>query len=979
MIDSTLKSECDLQFFHDNGYIRKKCKLCGDYFWTLDSNAGVCGDQPSIELSFINNPITKKSFSLIEVRNSFLSFFEKQNHAKVSYPETGDRCPVIARWRSDIYLTIASIADFQPHVTSGEVPAPANPLVISQPCIRLNDLEEVGKSGRHLTIFEMMGHHAFNKKIDEIYWKEDTVSYCDEFFRKSIGIPGDIINYKEQLWIGGGNAGPCLEVIAGGLEIATLVFMNMKEDSSGQITIQGKKYSKNPLNIVDTGYGLERIAWTTKGTPTIYECVFPEIINFLLDNTEKNIDITQIYALADHSKCLAFMLGDGIVPSNVKAGYLTRFIIRRSLRFIEKIKIKKSLRELVEMQLDLLEKEFPSLKKRKKQIDEILDIETKKYSETLSKGENLVKRILKDNKTLDENELITLYDTHGMQPDIVKNIAKIQGANVKIPDNFESMVAELHTHETKEESEEKIRTNLPTTEQLYYKDHYTKEFDAKVLWKKGSEVILDKTAFYPEGGGQPADRGFLSVNGEKISVKNVIKEGDSIIHIVNKDLEVRDNVHGEIDWEHRYTLMKHHTGTHLVNGALRQLLGEHIWQAGSLLGLNEARFDFSHYKSISDSERKKIEDLANQFIKQSVPVEKKIMDRNSAEKYYGFRLYQGGVPPGDNIRVLNIPDIDVEACGGTHLNNTSEVEKIRILKTERIQDGVNRIIFAAGKMVDIHLERDNNDTENVKQVLKPLYKIQNIDNPSEQLKKVCEIFSVQRDQLIRTIERFKDTELQKAIQEINKETAEQFKQLQKSIQPSKEIQDAIKKSAEQFKQLQKSTEQFKQLQKAIQEINKETAEQFKQLRKTIQQSIKNNLVEACNDLFNEWKKAQKGKKIVTSDEIEMLKSKAEPIFGTKIKIIAETSSSESTATAGRLTEESNYIAHIYDGDKITSAASDNVTIDLRKIAPEIGKILGGSGGGKPKLTQSGGPKKENKNKALELAKKLTKEILENKS
>jgi alanyl-tRNA synthetase len=146
--------------------------------------------------------------------------------------------------------------------------------------------------------------------------------------------------------------------------------------------------------------------------------------------------------------------------------------------------------------------------------------------------------------------------------------------------------------------------------------------------------------------------------------------------------------------------MKYHTGTHVVNGALRKLLGEHIWQAGSQLEINEARFDFSHYKSISEKERIDIENLANQLIRKGAVVEKKLMDRNSAEQLYGFRLYQGGVPTGDLIRIINIPEIDVEACGGTHVNNINEVEKIRILKTERLQDGVNRIIFTAATMDD---------------------------------------------------------------------------------------------------------------------------------------------------------------------------------------------------------------------------------------------------------------------------------------
>ena len=152
-----LKTELDLPYFHDNGYIRKKCQSCGSYYWTLDSDSTTCGDQPCVPFSFIHNPTGKKTFNLTEVREEFLSFFENHNHKRLHYPITNERMPVIARWRSDIYLTIASIADFQPHVTSGVVPAPANPLVISQPCIRLNDLDEVGRSGRHLTLFEMMG------------------------------------------------------------------------------------------------------------------------------------------------------------------------------------------------------------------------------------------------------------------------------------------------------------------------------------------------------------------------------------------------------------------------------------------------------------------------------------------------------------------------------------------------------------------------------------------------------------------------------------------------------------------------------------------------------------------------------------------------------------------------------------------------------------------------------------------------------
>lgn len=900
-----LKKECDLDFFHKNNYFRKKCEKCGDYYWTLDENSKTCGDQPCVPFSFIGKPVGKKPLTLSEVRESFLSFFEENNHSRLNFPETGQRCPVIARWRSDIYLTIASIADFQPHVTSGEVPPPENPLVISQPCIRLNDLDEVGISGRHLTMFEMMGHHAFNKNKDEVYFKEETVRLCDEYFTKHIGIDRKKINYKEQLWFGGGNAGPCLEVLSEGLEIATLVFMNMVENPRGDFEIEGKKYSPNPLNIVDTGYGLERVAWITQGTDNVYETVLPEIVKWLKEKSEKE-DMQSIYSLADHSKCLSFMLGDGIVPSNVKAGYLARLIIRRSLRFIDKIKLNHSLKDIVFMQLDILEKDFPSLKKNKREIGEILDIETKRYFDTISKGKNLVKRIIKEKKTIDEKELITLYDTHGMPPEIVKNIAKEHGVNVIIPDNFESMVAELHSHQEKEESDKEKVEELPETERLYYEDHYTKEFDAKVLkvkkTKEGCEVVLDKTAFYPEGGGQPSDIGFLENNGKKHVVSHVKKVNDSIVHELAGELSVGDTVHGEIDWDHRYTLMKHHTGTHVVNGALREYLGNHIWQAGSQLNISDARFDFSHYKSVTDDEIKEIEKIANDFIKKSVKVEKKVMDRNSAEKTYGFRLYQGGVPPGNCIRVLNIPGVDVEACGGTHLNNTSEIGKIRIVKIERIQDGVNRIIFAAGKMADAYRQEEEKTFEKLVTILEPYYQIKTKENISEQLTKLSDIFSVPNNQIEKTIKRF-----------------------------IKETKGLSKKTVE-------------------------------------------TLSDAGNDLFKSWKKTQKEKKNVSSDEIKELIESAEEIKG--IKIITIYTDYDATSLAVELVKEQNVVAHVFDGKKLVSMASENVQIDLREIAPEIGKILGGSGGGRPRMTQCGGPNKDKINDALELAKKETIKKLE---
>jgi alanyl-tRNA synthetase len=899
-----MAKEYDLAFFHDHGYHRKKCSSCGDYFWTLNPDQQLCGDKPCVDYSFIGTPLAKRPLSLTDVRNAFLSYFEAHGHSRLNYPVTGPRCPVIARWRSDIYLTIASIADFQPHVTSGVVPPPANPLVISQPCIRLNDLDEVGKSGRHLTLFEMMGHHAFNKHTDEIYWKEATVAYCDEFFRTRIGIPGDSITYKEQLWIGGGNAGPCVEVLAQGLEIATLVFMNMKEDPHGPTVLEGKNYAPNPLNIVDTGYGLERIAWFTTGTPTVYETVFPVVLDYIQDYTT-NQDMPSIYSLADHSKCLAFMLGDGIVPSNVKAGYLARLIIRRSLRFLEKLNINIPLREIVDLQLTLLKKDFPSLIENQKQIDEILDIETDRFTDTRAKGESLVRRIVNEKKTIDTADLVLLYDTHGMAPDIVQTIAKTEGITLDIPENFDSMIADLHSHEKPEEAVEEQHLNLPQTIPLYYQDSYIKEFDATILWTQptptGAQVILDKTAFYPDGGGQPGDHGTFIYQGKEIPVIDVVKHGDAIIHNIGGIIPVGQHIHGRIDWTRRYTLMKHHTGTHVVNAALRSLLGNQIWQAGSQLGLTDARFDFSHYKALDDDTIRAVERKANQYVAQAVTTWRGVMERNEAERRFGFRLYQGGVPPGDCIRVLNIPGIDSEACGGTHLNNIKEIDHIRILKVERIQDGVNRLIFAAGEVADQHQQAEETLFHKLEQLLAQRYTIKDHANIPQQLKDTTRIFSVPTETLEKTLQRFAS------------------------------------------------------------ETPDETTTPV------------STLPEAAEHLFTQWKATQKQKHMASSDEIERLKQSAMALPGTPYHLIAGTCSGDALAIAAVLTKEPGIILHISDGTKITSASSEDVTVDLRSIAPEIGKLLGGSGGGKPHLTQAGGPHRQKLEEALSLAVRLTKE------
>jgi alanyl-tRNA synthetase len=306
------------------------------------------------------------------------------------------------------------------------------------------------------------------------------------------------------------------------------------------------------------------------------------------------------------------------------------------------------------------------------------------------------------------NTLTELYDSHGLPPEIVKQAAENEGVEVEVPENFYALIANRHMQAAKPVEEEETKAEqrlanmaeqLPATEMLYYNDVYQKEFNAKVLKIiNGTYVVLDKTCLYPEGGGQPTDQGWLISDDKKFEVVDVLKIGKVIFHKLKDSATFNEGslVQGVLDWDRRYLLMKAHTVTHLINGAARRVLGEHVWQSGTQKGLDTSRLDISHYRRLSQEEIHKIETLANQAIGANMKVETTWLPRNEAESRYGFRLYQGGAVPGKDIRVVKTGDWDVEACAGTHLEHTLEVGFIKIVYTERVQDGVERLGYAVG-------------------------------------------------------------------------------------------------------------------------------------------------------------------------------------------------------------------------------------------------------------------------------------------
>ncbi|MFY9639043.1 MAG: alanine--tRNA ligase [Methanobacterium sp.] len=773
------------------GFTKKTCATCGNDFWSIGDRT-TCGDAPCDKYDFIGNPATAKKFDLYDIQKEFNNFFKERGHTPIR------RYPVLAkRWRDDVFLVGASIYDFQPWVTSGLVEPPANPLVIAQPSIRLNDVDNVGRTGRHMTCFTMGAHHAFNSDDNHIYWKDETVKYCHDFI-KHIGIDPKEITYIESWWEGGGNAGPCYEICVRGVELATLVFIQYKTTAEGLVEI--------PLKIVDTGYGLERFAWISQGTPTAYDASFGPVIEqlkklayvehdeyILAENAriagmmdiEDIADLKElrhrvaerlglsaeelrnatepmeaVYVIADHTRCLCFMIADGVIPSNVKEGYLARLVLRRTIRFMNDLKLKESLGEIMKIQLEFLSITYPEIKKQQTHILNVITLEEQRYGKTISKGRKLVERSIKDLKKENKDEipvsmLIKLYDSHGIPPETIDEIAKLKNFKVEVPDNFYTLVAAEHSEEILKDKKELV-LDFPETDLVFYDKPHKTEFEAGIIGFHENNVILDRTIFYPEGGGQPSDVGFIGIKGNKMDkfpVLHAEKIHGVVLHRMDKkDIEKLkpykgSRVTGKIDPDRRIALTQNHTSTHLIVAAARKVLGSHIWQAGAQKGVKRSRIDLSHYKRISNDDLQEIELIANKYVMGNYQVHTKWMDRTKAEKKYGFNIYQGGIVPGINIRTVKIDDIDVQACAGTHVKLTGDIGLIKITKTERIQDGVERIDFSAGEAAIKAVQLDDDIIKDSSGVFKVT---------GEQLPKTCDRFFNEWKAYKNEIERLKD-------------------------------------------------------------------------------------------------------------------------------------------------------------------------------------------------------------------------------
>ncbi len=722
------------KLFEKEGFERRKCTICGKYFWTVDDSRKLCGDPEHEPYSFIREKT--RSVSYADFWKSFSKIFTDSGHEEI------ERYPVVSRWRQDLYFTIASIQDFQ-RIENGKMSFEysANPLIVPQICMRFTDTANVGLTGRHLTSFMMAGQHAFNYPKGG-YWRDRTIELNYKVLTDLVGVKKKELTYIEDVWAMGdfSEFGPCLESFSNGVEIVNSVFTQFEYVDNKTEELKGK--------VVDVGWGFERLLWFYCGTDTIYDAVFPKELEYIhkstamklnrklytkvapyfgsLDATEsRNIKELELkvmqkagvaadeyfstikpmqasYAIADHARTLLFGISDGALPSNVGGGYNLRIILRRIFDFMEQYKMEFDIMKLIEMHARDLKPLYKDIEENIDEISEVIETERKRYSSTKETALSIATQVITKREPLTNERLKTLYESNGITPDFINSVAESEGIKLEIPEEaYNALIKGEFTGRHKEKKRFPMRTeDLPKTEKLYYKN-FAHSSDSKVVATYGEFLVLDKTPFYPEGGGQETDTG--TVGG--IKVKEVQSVEGVIVHIMDHSVDFKkgSTVHCEVDMERRIRLMAHHTATHLISAAARKVLGNHAWQEGAHKGPNKAHIDVSHYEKLTDAQVRAIEDTANSYITHGIKVSVEELDRKDAESRFGFSIYQGHGVPASRLRIVEVRDlsgnlIDAEACGGLHLSGMeSTIGLIKIINCSRIHDGINRIEFVAGQ------------------------------------------------------------------------------------------------------------------------------------------------------------------------------------------------------------------------------------------------------------------------------------------
>ena len=747
-----------------------------------------------------------------EIREKFLKFFESKGH-KIT--------PSASLVPSDpsILLTIAGMVPFKP-IFLGQVKSSLKRAATSQKCIRTNDIENVGKTARHHTFFEMLGNFSFGD-----YFKKDAIKWAWEFFTEVIGFPEEKLwvsvfkdddesydiwhnliglpekrivrlGEKDNFWKVGstGPCGPCSEIYidlgeekatkgGGGvgvddryLELWNLVFMQYNREEDGSLT-------PLPKQNIDTGLGLERIASVLQNADTDFETdLFLPIIEFVAQNAgikykeDQKKDLA-LKVIADHIRALVFMISDGIVPSNEGRGYVLRMLLRRAFRYGKVINYNQPfLYEVAPVVINLMKEVYPEIHKEENRICQIILTEEKRFQETLNIGiqilDNMKEELKQNNKDkLSGRDAFKLYDTYGFPPELTKDILEEDGFGIEEDDfksemkiqrerSRESWIKTKTSAEEDKINQKLYRDILKERGEMEFVGYDSVEAKSKViaiikddkLVDKAIEgdkckIFLEKTPFYAEKGGQVGDRGVLTSTAKNNLLVEILDtqapmEG-LIAHFaeVSKgEIKVSEEVLARVDSLRRKAIARNHTATHLLHRALRNVLGDHVKQAGSAVNDNHLRFDFSHFAPLSMEELERIENLVNEKILDELKVETKNSTFDEAKEMGAIALF--GEKYGEQVRVVKIGEFSLELCGGTHLNSTSNIGLFKILNEEGIGSGIRRIEAVTGERALKYIKEKENIIQEVSDKLQttppeiPLKVNQIIDDVNNMKKKI---------------------------------------------------------------------------------------------------------------------------------------------------------------------------------------------------------------------------------------------------
>ncbi|MCI6667888.1 MAG: alanine--tRNA ligase [Romboutsia timonensis] len=720
-----------------------------------------------------------QQMGLNEIRSKFLKFFESKDHY------LKESASLVPQNDKSLLLINSGMAPLKNYFAGVEVP-PSVRMTTCQKCIRTGDIENVGKTARHGTFFEMLGNFSFGD-----YFKEQSISWGWEFVTQHLNIPEEkvwVTVYEEDdeafgIWenqikipkerivrlgkddnfweIGIGPCGPCSELYFDRgeeygcdnpdckpgcdcdryLEFWNHVFTQFNRDEEGNY---GQLEHKN----IDTGMGLERMACIMQGVDTIFDV---DTIKHILNTVEKMANVeygkggktdVSIRIITDHIRAVSFLVADGVLPSNEGRGYVLRRLLRRAARHGKLLGIKENfLYKLVDEVIKVSGEAYPELVEKESYIKKVIRIEEEKFNETIEQGMEILASYIADLKkngetTLSGENAFKLYDTYGFPIDLTQEILEEEHLSIdeeafneemnKQRERARSARGNMDGESWREDPLSKLDSSVASTFEGYFELENSGIIKAIVKDNElvdsavaGDKVIvvLDKTTFYPEGGGQAGDAGLLVNKNEDIVVEVIdTKKGanNTIKHIgIVKSgmINTGEKLSTIVDKEIRMASARNHSATHLLHKALKEVLGEHVNQAGSLVTSERLRFDVTHFEAITKEELKVIEEKVNDVILESLNITCENMSINDAKNKGAMALF--GEKYGDEVRVVSMGDYSIELCGGTHLTNTSQIGMFKILSEGGVAAGVRRIEAITGRAVYNYLKEKEEIISNV--------------------------------------------------------------------------------------------------------------------------------------------------------------------------------------------------------------------------------------------------------------------------